>query len=428
MLQGDFVGARDALRSESDAAPGPTRTMLDVACLLTGDVTEIRGVVAYAEQLAAAADARFRDDEFVVFALTWAGEHTAASRLVDSLVTARRKAGAQIELAFALSARAHLYFRTGQWDAARADAEESVALASAAFRPTTLARSLFVLARIEGGLGEAERAIGHAKDSYDLGERFGLGAFSWHACAAMGFVLLGEGRPTEAVEWLERAHEFAQDHAVSLLTANLSAPDLVEAYLHCGKKHAAARIVEGLAAVRPDEQGVLGHALFLRCRALVGGTDAVSDFEAALDLHADVRAPFEEARTRLCLGERARRDRDVVVAHRQLTAAAESFALLGAPAWCRRAEREAAALTGGRGGSTGTPRIDSLTPQEFRVAIEVAKGATSREAAASLFLSPRTVEYHLGKIYRKLGLRSRTDLVRRVAADARFADHLDPRR
>ena len=90
---------------------------------------------------------------------------------------------------------------------------------------------------------------------------------------------------------------------------------------------------------------------------------------------------------------------------------------------------EAAACTRGRARPSATPpRSSSLTPQEYRVAIAVANGATSREAAASLFLSPRTVEYHLAKIYRKLGLRSRSDLVRRVAADPEFATDVDPPR
>lgn len=427
MLQGDFVGARTALRSESRSAPGPTRTMLDVARLLTGDVSEIGDVVAYAEELASAAQPRFRDD-FVVFALTWAGEHSAASRLVDSLVMSRRITGASFELAFALSARAHLYFRTGHWTAARADAEESVELARAANRPTTLARSLFVLARIEAGLGDTELAVEHARGSYELGERFGLGSLSWQASAAMGFALLGDGRPTEAVEWLERTQDFTRASHVSLLATNMSAPDLVEAYLHCGKKPAAARVVDELALARPGEQGPVGHALFLRCRALVGGTDAVGDFEAALELLTDVRSPFEEARTRLCLGERVRRDRDVGVARVHLVAAAEAFARLGASDWEHRARREAAACTRGRSSARSGTRVDSLTPQEYGVAIEVANGATSREAGATLFLSPRTVEYHLGKIYRKLGLRSRSDLVRRIAGDSGFVGHIDPRR
>jgi len=432
MLQGDFVGARTTLQSESRSAPGPTRTMLDVARLLTGDVSEIGEVVAYANELAAdanelaaTAQTRFHDD-FVVFALIWAGEYSAASRLVDSLVMSRRITGANFELAFALSARAHLYFRTGRWAAARADAEESVELAYAANRPTTLTRSLFVLARIEAGLGDTELAVEHARGSYELGERFGLGSLSWKASAAMGFALLGDGRPAQAVEWLERTHEFARARHVSLLASNMWAPDLVEAYIHCGKKPAAAWVVDELALARPGEQGPLGHALFLRCRALVGGTDAVGDFEAALELLTDVGSPFEEARTRLCLGERVRRDRDVGVARVHLVAAAEAFARLGASDWEHRARREAAACTRGRSSATSGTRVDSLTPQECRVAIEVANGATSREAGAALFLSPRTVEYHLGKIYRKLGLRSRSDLVRRIAGDPDFVGHTEP--
>jgi ATP/maltotriose-dependent transcriptional regulator MalT len=428
MLQGDFVGARDVLDSTLSSVPGPIPAMLEAARLLTGEITQIPGLLAYAEHLGAGGDPLLRGAEFVVVALTWASEHSAASRLVDMLVTSRRTTGATVELAFALTARSLLYFRTGHWGAARADAIEAVDVATHARRPTTLARSLFVLAWIEAGFGDTAMALEHASASYELGERYDLGAFSWHAAAAMGFAYLSNGRPGEAIQWLERARGFARAREVSLLTTSLSAPDLVEAYLRCNQKDAAAQLVDELAAGHPDQQSALGYALFLRCRGLLGGAGAAVDFEAALQQHAEVRAPFEEARTRLCFGEQARRDRDAATAHRNLTAAAEAFERLGAKQWEDRARTEAAACTRGRAGSAGKSRSDSLTPQEYRVAVAVANGATSREAAAALFLSPRTVEYHLGKIYRKLGLRSRSDLVRRVAGDPTFVVEGNPQR
>ena len=425
MLEADFVAARDLQRFAAASESEATRIMLAISRLVMGDVTDVDAVASYAEELAADPDASLGDREFVVFALTWAGEHSAASRLVDALVTRGRAAGSGGRLAFALAARAHLYFRIGHWGAARADATESVELVADARHPSGLARSLFVLARVEAGFGNTAEAVADARRSYDMSERLALGALSWHAAGALGFAFLGDGRPGEAIEWLERAHEFARARQLRLLTTNLWAPDLVEAYLRCGRKDAAAGLVAELSDADPARQGALAHAVFLRCRALVAADRGGPDFEAALARHTEVRAPFEEARTRLCHGEHLRRERNVSAAYLCLTAAAEEFDRLGARAWRRRALMEAAACARGRGSAATPKRSNALTPQEHRVAIAVAAGATSREAAASLFLSPRTVEYHLAKIYRKLGLRSRTELVRRVASDPEFAPPVD---
>ncbi len=222
---------------------------------------------------------------------------------------------------------------------------------------------------------------------------------------------------SEAIEWLERAHQFARSHQLRLLTTNLWAPDLVECFMRCGRTDEAVRLVDELSALDPAGQGPLAHAVFLRCSRAGRGEGAGCEFEAALVRHAAVRAPFEEARTRSCHGEHLRRVRMVADARACLTAAAEEFARLGAVPWERRARMEAAACVRGRAWAEIPSRSSTLTPQEHRVAIAVANGATSREAAAALFLSPRTVEYHLAKIYRKLGLRSRSELARRMAAD-----------
>jgi len=118
-------------------------------------------------------------------------------------------------------------------------------------------------------------------------------------------------------------------------------------------------------------------------------------------------APFEIARTELCLGERLRRSRRRKEARTVLRSAIERFERLGAAPWAERANTElrASGETVRPGGVVAT---NELTPQELQVALAVAKGATNREAGAALFLSPKTVEAHLGRIYRKLDIRSRT--------------------
>jgi DNA-binding CsgD family transcriptional regulator len=128
-----------------------------------------------------------------------------------------------------------------------------------------------------------------------------------------------------------------------------------------------------------------------------------------------VPSKFERARTQLRYGERLRRARRRTEAREQLKPALAAFEELAAAAWAERARGELQAA-----GLTTRPRRDSaatdaLTPQELRSALILADGATVREAAAQLFLSPKTVEAHFGRAYRKLGVRNRAELATKVA-------------
>jgi DNA-binding NarL/FixJ family response regulator len=128
--------------------------------------------------------------------------------------------------------------------------------------------------------------------------------------------------------------------------------------------------------------------------------------------------PFERARTQLCYGERLRRLRRRADARRHLHEALETFTRLGAQPWAERTRSELRAT-----GSTvrrSTDALPKLTPQELQVALVVARGATNHEAATTLFLSQKTIEYHLSNIYRKTQIRSRAELAG-IAGDARAA-------
>src|SRR5262249_1391584 len=140
-----------------------------------------------------------------------------------------------------------------------------------------------------------------------------------------------------------------------------------------------------------------------RCRGLLVD-DFEPEFEAALELYGPDLL-FERARTQLCLGMRRRRSD----AREPLNAALEDFEHAGADPWAERAR-----AGGAYSERDGDGSLRALTPRELQVALTVAKGVTNREAAAALFLSEKTVEFHLGNAYRKLGLRSRNELVRRV--------------
>ena len=129
--------------------------------------------------------------------------------------------------------------------------------------------------------------------------------------------------------------------------------------------------------------------------------EAEARFAEAMRLHDGHHRPLDRARTALLLGERLRRARHKAEARGPLRIALEDFARAGAAPWAERARDELRAAGGGAAQPRGRP-LERLTPQERQVARLVAGGATNRDVAAALFLSPRTVEYHLHKVFRKL--------------------------
>ena len=161
----------------------------------------------------------------------------------------------------------------------------------------------------------------------------------------------------------------------------------------------------------------LPSALAARCRGLLARADRFEPhFDEALALHARVQSPFALARTRLCYGERLRRAGRRIDAREQLRAARETFERIGAEPWAERARGELRAS-----GETLRRRdpfeAEELTPQELQIALQVADGKTNKEVGAALFLSHKTVEFHLSRVYRKLDTRSRAELIRHFATD-----------
>ena len=138
---------------------------------------------------------------------------------------------------------------------------------------------------------------------------------------------------------------------------------------------------------------------------------AYPELERALVLHDRLEEPFERARTLVVLGNVLRRDRKKRAAREALESALEIFARLGAVLWEAKTHAELARV-GGR-----APATAGLTPTEQRIAELIASGLSYRETADALFISPKTVQWNLSKIYRKLDIRSRSELPARLAAD-----------
>ena len=150
--------------------------------------------------------------------------------------------------------------------------------------------------------------------------------------------------------------------------------------------------------------------------ALHATPDQFLHFEKALALHEEIEDAFQQGRTHLCYGERLRRTGKRVEARDQLRRALDLFDRLEARPWYERTQRELQAS-----GETLRHRepwqTEELTPQELQIALQVVEGKTNKEVGAALFLSPKTVEYHLTHVYRKLDLHSRAELIRLFAGE-----------
>jgi DNA-binding CsgD family transcriptional regulator len=185
------------------------------------------------------------------------------------------------------------------------------------------------------------------------------------------------------------------------------APDLIEAYVRTDRMGDAKELLDEFQRSAQRTGNNWARAAAARCAGLLStGRASLSHFEQALRLHSAGATPFEEARTRLCLAETLLTTSDVSRARTELRNALAVFGQLGARPWGEAARRQLRLCGDQVAGPAETP-IDRLTAQELKVALTVAQGATNKAAAESLFLSPKTVEFHLGNVYHKLGLSSR---------------------
>jgi DNA-binding CsgD family transcriptional regulator len=224
-----------------------------------------------------------------------------------------------------------------------------------------------------------------------------------------GVLALGEGHPGDALSHLAPiAHPVVEVFAsLDRLEAAAAAQDARGAAWLGGLRDLAEATGAGWARARL----AYGEALLA-----ISPAEAEERFARAVEEAAGVQRPFERARISLAFGSHLRRHRQRARARVPLRAALDAFETLGAQVWADRARRELRAA-----GETvhGRERraVDELTPQELQIAREVAQGRTNREVAARFFLSPRTVEFHLGNVFAKLGIRSRTELARLPLAD-----------
>ena len=348
-----------------------------------------------------------------VAGMVWGlGQYRLAQQLRSRAVRLARSQGAAGTLAWVLLSVVSDNAATGQLRIAQADAEEGHRLAVETGQPNTACRHQSLLALVtayrghEQGPELAEQALA-AATARELPD---VAAWSRHA---LGLAELVAGRAPQALAHLQAMQPFPTPPGIALSAV----PDLVEAAVHARESALAAEPLARFERWAGATNAPQLEALAARCRALLAARDhAMDEFEAALKLHAHVTQPLDQARTQLLAGEHLRRIRRRADARQHLRAAAETFTRLGADAWAERARAELRAT----GESVARPAIHglaALTPQELRIAVAVSEGATNRQIAAQLFLSPRTIDYHLRKVFQKTGVASRADLVRLVLVE-----------
>src|SRR4051794_5275977 len=298
---------------------------------------------------------------------------------------------------------------TDRWAEAEASYDEAIRLARETGQRVELGAALAGLAWLEARQGREEAGRAHAEEATALCDDLGVGLYGIWAIQALGDLELGLGNPAAAIEHYERQVRALEQRGIADVDL-VPGPELVDAHLRLGQADEAAAAA-GAFAARADAKGqpwALARAA--RCRGLLADAgDLEAHFDAALALHERTPDAFETARTRLAYGARLRRARKRVRAREELRAALETFEALGARPWADQADAELAA-TGETARRRDASTLDDLTPQELQIARLLAEGRTTREAAAAIFVSPKTVEYHLRHVYVKLGINSREAL------------------
>ncbi|MFB8059031.1 LuxR C-terminal-related transcriptional regulator [Kitasatospora purpeofusca] len=441
-----YSGGDAALMAEV-AARAPELPVLAVPALLFGgDAPDVPGALAALRPLVAATDATGTgsagagaDAPGVMERLMTgihcllAGDHPTARRVALGAVAHCRDQGISGWLPTTLDLLVRTELALGRHEEATARATEALRLAEyydLAHRASHLRAALALPAAVRG---EEEQVRALTEEALGYARPRGVGRAAADALWARGLLELGLGRAQAALDELAAAR---QEIGHPLLCLPLL-PDLVEAAVRAGRPERAAQA----AGVLDEWAGALDRpalgALAARCRALTGTDGSAEEhFTAALALHGNDNGDgngngegnantdgdgdgnaFDRARTALLYGEWLRRLRRQLDAREQLRAALDGFEALGARPWAERARSE----LGAAGGETVlTTRQDGpislLSPQEREVVRLAATGASNREIAAQLFLSPRTVGHHLYRAFPKLGIGSRTELAALLAA------------
>lgn len=297
-----------------------------------------------------------------------------------------------------------------RWALADGNYREALTLAQESGQQGMVACAQAGLAGLNARRGRADECRADAAQALELADSLGLGLFQVWAITAIAELELSLGAADAALTQLLALRVLVEE--LGITDADVSpAPDLVEAYVRLGRLPEAEAEALAFVEVAARKGQPWSRARSLRAVGLISSPDRFDQpFQDALELHERTPDQFEAARTRLAYGERLRRAGARVLARQQLRAALDTFERLDARHWAERARAEDLAATGERVRRRDPSSVDELTQQELQIAMLLAAGKTTRQAAAAVFLSPKTVEYHLRHVYLKLGINTRDQL------------------
>ncbi|MFH8487373.1 helix-turn-helix transcriptional regulator [Streptomyces longisporoflavus] len=350
------------------------------------------------------------------------GEVETACAAGARALAAVRAYGPEALLPRALEHLAYGELRAGRHNRARAHAIEGLGAAHRTGQPNVAVCLHAVLALAASVEGDAEACSAHAAAAADGAGPHGLTQAATLAVWAVARADLAAGRPGDAAARLaplvapgpRRGH-----FAVRMLAV----PCFVEAAVQAGRTAEAQDATAEFTRWAGATADRLAPAQLARCRALLAPphqTDAA--YENALAHHDRSPGEFERARTQLLYGQWLRRRRRTREARGPLRDALVGFERCGARAWADRSRGELRAAGEAVAGEPGPGPLAALTPQQQRIARHVAEGATNREVAVHLSVSPRTVDHHLRNVFAALGVRSRVELSRLLAGEGELPD------
>ena len=343
-------------------------------------------------------------------AAIWLGDDEAAGALVGRSVRLARARGEIGNLADALSARSAQLILAQRNDEAALAAHEAAALARELSAENILLLLHAVLAIIAAIQGDHEASHRYGEQVVAVANAKGLP--NRHALATYALAIddVNSARWTEALERFDTMAERGTGDSDPVMAA-LMLPDKVEAAVRAGRTELARESLRRFETWATYSGARFAAPRLAGCRALLAeGDEATAHFETMLALADDAR-PLDLARMRMHYGEHLRRERRRTAARTQFRAALATFEAYRAEPLAERARAELRA-TGESARKRDPSTIDRLTPQELQIARFVAGGLSNKEVAAQLFLSPRTVDAHLRKVFTKLGITSRTQLAR----------------
>lgn len=348
----------------------------------------------------------------------WLRESELGRLMVQRAVDELRDRAAVGALPYLLFHLARDDATTDAWARGESTYAEAIRLARETGQTTELAISLAGLTWLQARLGREGDCRANAAEALEV-----CGAHRVHVgrvwvLFALGDLELGAGRPADAATHFARLDRALDELGVRDVDLHPGV-ELTEVYQRLGRHEEAAACAHRYhdRAAAKGQPWALARAH--RALGMCAQDDGIDGhFHAALELHARTPDVFEDARTRLAYGSRLRRARRRVDARGHLRDALATFDRLGARPWADLAATELAA-TGERARRRSAGAVTELTPQELQIALMLAEGRTTRQAAAALFLSPKTVDYHLRHVYTKLGVHSRPELAAALAPPAR---------